>query len=261
MLTFRIGEVNLKNILQNFIRMFQCMFAFDMNYYNTFPTTGTLYYISIPFAIFGFYKCIKNVCEDFKQKKFGLDIVMLINFVAVFICGILIAPGINRINAIYISVIYYVALGILYVSENRKYLLEVIVTIYIVLFVAFLYQYFGVYAKQESNTGFNKSAIEVFQYIESNDKFDGKLISPRLRVTQPYIYVIIARHMTPIEFNQNSVIDKLVYAVDRYVFYNDRISDNVVYLIQDDEELKQQLINEGFKLEEFEDDISILYKE
>lgn len=261
MWTFRIGEVNLKNILQNFIRMFQCMFAFDMNYYNTFPTTGTLYYISIPFAIFGFYKCIKNVCEDFKQKKFGLDIVMLINFVAVFICGILIAPGINRINAIYISVIYYVALGILYVSENRKYLLEVIVTIYIVLFVAFLYQYFGVYAKQESNTGFNKSAIEVFQYIESNDKFDGKLISPRLRVTQPYIYVIIARHMTPIEFNQNSVIDKLVYAVDRYVFYNDRISDNVVYLIQDDEELKQQLINEGFKLEEFEDDISILYKE
>src|SRR5699024_2178073 len=143
MWTFRIGEVNFNNIFQNFINMFKCIFAFDMNNYNAFPTTGTLYYISIPFAIFGFYKSIKNVCQDFKQKKFGLDIVMLINFIAVFICGILIVPGINRINAIYISVIYYTALGILYVSENRKYVLGIIITLYLVFYVMFLYQYFG----------------------------------------------------------------------------------------------------------------------
>ena len=262
MWTFRIGEVNFNNILQNFINMFKCIFAFDINYYNAFPTTGTLYYISIPFAILGFYKSIKNVVQDFKQKKFGLDIVMLINFVAVFICGILIEPGINRINAIYISIIYYTALGILYVSENRKYVLSVIIAVYLILFAAFLYQYFGVYAKQESNSGFNQSAIDVVQYIESNDKFDGKLINPRLRVTQPYIYVLIAKQMTPIEFNENAIIEKpLVYAIDRYIFYNDTISDDVVYLIQDDEEFIQKLISEGFSLEEFEDGISILYKE
>ena len=233
-----------------------------MNNYNAFPTTGTLYYISIPFAIFGFYKSIKNVCQDFKQKKFGLDIVMLINFIAVFICGILIVPGINRINAIYISVIYYTALGILYVSENRKYVLGIIITLYLVFYVMFLYQYFGIYGKQESVVGFNKSAIEVVKYIESNDKFDGKLINPRLRVTQPYIYVIIAKQMTPIEFNEKAVIgESLVYAVDRYIFYNDIISDDVVYVIQDDEEFIQKLISEGFSLEEFEDGISILYKD
>lgn len=262
MWTFRIGEVNFNNIFQNFINMFKCIFAFDMNNYNAFPTTGTLYYISIPFAIFGFYKSIKNVCQDFKQKKFGLDIVMLINFIAVFICGILIVPGINRINAIYISVIYYTALGILYVSENRKYVLGIIITLYLVFYVMFLYQYLGIYGKQESVVGFNKSAIEVVKYIESNDKFDGKLINPRLRVTQPYIYVIIAKQMTPIEFNEKAVIgESLVYAVDRYIFYNDTISDNIVYVIQDDEEFIHKLISKGFSLEEFEDGISILYKE
>ena len=262
MWTFRIGEVNFNNIFQNFINMFKCIFAFDMNNYNAFPTTGTLYYISIPFAILGFYKSIKSVVQDFKQKKFGLDIVMLINFIAVFICGILIVPGINRINAIYISVIYYTALGIQYVSENRKYVLGIITAIYIILFVAFLYQYFGVYAKQESNSGFNKSAIDVVKYIESNDKFDGKFINTRLRVTQPYIYVLIAKQMTPIEFNENAIIGKsLVHAVDRYIFYIDTISDNVVYLIQDDDEFVQKLISEGFSLEKFEDGISILYKD
>ena len=247
MWTFRIGEVNLNNIFQNFLKMFQCIFAFDMNNYNAFPTTGTLYYISIPFAILGFYKSIKSVVQD---------------FIAVFICGILIVPGINRINAIYISVIYYTALGIQYVSENRKYVLGIIITLYLVFYVMFLYQYFGIYGKQESVVGFNKSAIEVVKYIESNDKFDGKLINPRLRVTQPYIYVIIAKQMTPIEFNEKAVIgESLVYAVDRYIFYNDIISDDVVYVIQDDEEFIQKLISEGFSLEEFEDGISILYKE
>ena len=68
--------------------------------------------------------------------------------------------------------------------------------------------------------------------------------------------------MTPIEFNEKAVIgESLVYAVDRYIFYNDIISDDVVYVIQDDEEFIQKLISEGFSLEEFEDGISILYKE
>ena len=261
MWTFRIGEVNLNNILQNFIKMFQCIFAFDMNYYNAFPATGTLYYISIPLAILGFYKSMKNVCRDFKQKNFGLDVVMLINFIAVFICGILIEPGINRINAIYISVIYYIALGIIYVSENRRWLLGMIITAYIVFYIMFLYLYFGIYGKQESVVGFNKSAVEVVQYIEENEKFDGKLINSRLRVTQPYIYILIAKHMTPIEFNKTAVIDKLVYAVGRYIFYNDTIRDNMIYVIQDNEQLKQNLISYGFESEEFKDGISILYKE
>lgn len=215
MWTFRIGEVNLNNILQNFIKMFQCIFAFDMNYYNAFPATGTLYYISIPLAIFGFYKSMKNVCRDFKQKNFGLDVVMLINFIAVFICGILIEPGINRINAIYISAIYYIAIGIIYVSENRRWILGMIITAYIVFYAMFLYLYFGIYGKQESVVGFNKTAV----------------------------------------------IDKLVYAVDRYIFYNDTISDKMIYVIQDNEQLKQNLISYGFESEEFKDGISILYKE
>lgn len=261
MWTFRIGEVNFNNIFQNFINMFKCIFAFDRNTYNAFPTTGTLYYISIPFAIIGFYKSIKDGWKNFKKRKFGLDIVMLINFVAVFICGILVEPGINRINAIYISVIYYTAVGISYVSENRKHVLSIIVVAYTILSAMFLYQYFGVYAKQETVDGFNNSAIDVIRYVEENEKFDNKLVNVRLRVTQPYIYVLLANKMTPIEFNGNSVIDKLVYVVDRYIFYNDTISDNVVYLIQDGGELEQKLIDAGFSLEEFEDDISILYKE
>ena len=96
------------------------MFAFDINDYNAFPIFGTLYYISIPFCIIGFIQSLKKVRENIKKREFTLDIIILINFIAVCICGLLVTPGINRINAIYISLIYYIAIGIIYISNNKK---------------------------------------------------------------------------------------------------------------------------------------------
>ena len=108
------------------------MFAFDINDYNSFPIFGTLYYISIPFVLFGFIDSIKNVKKDIKEKNLSLDIIMLANFLSVCVCNILIESGINRINAIYISLIYYTAVGIMYVSENRDKIFKFIIAIYII---------------------------------------------------------------------------------------------------------------------------------
>ena len=45
------------------------MFAFDNNDFNAFPIFGTVYYISIPFAIIGFVQSIKAVKRDIKESK------------------------------------------------------------------------------------------------------------------------------------------------------------------------------------------------
>lgn len=52
-----------------------------------------------------------------------------------------------------------------------------------------------------------------------------------------------------------------VYAYDRYVFYNNTIDDNMVYILEDNESLKNKLIEKGFKNEKFNENICILYKE
>lgn len=258
---FRVNEVNLNQIGHNFIEMFKCMFGYDYNDFNAFPSFGTLYYISIPFAIIGFYESIKSMINSIKTKELGIDIVMLINFIAVFICGILIEPSVYRINPIFISVIYYIALGIDFVSKDKKYIFYGVITVYILFFVAFLTYYFGVYGKENKNRSFNHTTIEVTQYIENNEKFDGKIINIRTKAIQPYIYTLIANQTSPEEFAENRVMKASVYGYGRYIFFNDNINENIVYVFEYNEKLKYDLIEKGFEVEKYNEDICIVYKE
>ena len=98
------------------------------------------------------------------------------------------------------------------------------------------------------------------KYIESNEKFDGKMINIRTKAIQPYIYTLIANETSPEEFNEDLVLYGGVYAYGRYLFYNDTIDENIVYVLEYDEALKNDLINQGFNVENFNEDIVILYK-
>ena len=258
---FRVNEVNLNQIGHNFIEMFKCMFGYDYNDFNAFPSFGTLYYISIPFAIIGFYESIKSMINSIKTKELGIDIVMLINFIAVFICGILIEPSVYRINPIFISLIYYIALGIDFVFKDKKYIFYGVITVYILFFVAFLTYYFGVYGKENKNRSFNHTTIGVTQYIENNEKFDGKIINIRTKAIQPYIYTLIANQTSPEEFAENRVMKASVYGYGRYIFFNDNIDENIVYVFEYNEKLKYDLIEKGFEVENYNEDICIVYKE
>ena len=261
MWVFRSGEVNLNNILHNIVILIKSMFAFDYNDYNSFPIFGTLYYISIPFALFGFIDSVKNIKKDIKEKKLSLDIIMLANFLSVCVCNILVESGINRINAIYISLIYYTAIGIMYVSENRDKIFKFIIAIYIIFYIAFLAYYFGAYGKENTNLSFNNDAVEVVKYIEGNEKFDRKIINFRVRAIQPYIYTLIGNETSPQEFMSTAVIyGGGVWSYGRYVFYNNTIDDNMIYIVDNDENTKNILLENGFKVEEYSENIDILYK-
>ena len=258
---FRTNEISISNIITNILRMFKCIFAFDHNDFNAFPIFGTVYYISIPFAIIGFVQSIKSSKKDIKEKKLSLDIVMLINFVAVFICGLIIEPQVYRINAIFISIIYYIAVGMMYTSKERRNILIAFVAIYIVMFTWFLCYYFGVYGKENQNISFNESVIEVTNYIEENEKFDGKYINMRVLAAQQYIYTLLVNKTPPKEFIATANIDQMVYGYDRYIFYNFDINDNTVYVLESENEIKQLLEYLGFTREKFNDTIDIFYME
>ena len=261
MWVFRSGEVNISNIFHNIVVLFKSMFAFDYNDYNSFPIFGTLYYISIPFALFGFIDSVKTIKKDIKEKSLTLDIIMLANFISVCICNILVESGINRINAIYISLIYYTAIGIMYVTKNKDKIFKFIITIYIIFYIAFLSYYFVVYGKENKNLSFNNDAVEVVKYIEANEEFDGKIINFRVRAIQPYIYTLIGNKTPPQEFMDTAIIQGGgIWSYGKYVFYNNTIDDNMIYVIESDERTKNVLLEQGFKVEKYNERIDILYK-
>lgn len=262
MWTFRAGEMNISSIPRNILYLFKSMFAFDINDYNAFPIFGTLYYISIPFTAIGFIDSVKKIKENIKEKQLSLDIIMIVNFLAVVICNILVEPGVGRMNSIYISLIYYTALGIIYVSNNRKAIFNFIIAIYIIFYIAFLTYYFGVYGKENTNLSFNNEAVSVTEYIEETEKFDGKKVNFRVRAIQPYIYTLIGSKTSPQEFKETAVIDRgAIWSYGRYIFYSNQMADNTIYVLDRDETSKETLIDKGFKIEEYNENIDILYKD
>ena len=54
--------------------------------------------------------------------------------------------------------------------------------------------------------------------------------------------------------------DGVVWSYGRYLFYNNTIADNMIYVIDNDENSKNVLIERGFKVEEYNENIDILYK-
>ena len=257
---FRSSEVNINNIPNNFINLIKAMFAFDINDYNAFPIFGTLYYISITFCIIGFIEKLKKVRENIKKREFTLDIIILINFIAVCICGLLVTPGINRINAIYISLIYYIAIGIIYISNNKKSIFITIISLYIVMFIIFLCYYFFIYGRENNNSSFNNDVVSIVEYIENNEKFDNKYINMRAHASQQYIYTLIGNKTSPKDFKATAIIDNVIYSYGRYRFYNIEINDNTVYVVETEDWLKDLLLKIGFTKEKWNDSIDIFYK-
>ena len=117
------------------------------------------------------------------------------------------------------------------------------------------------YGKENTNLSFNNDAVEVVKYIEENEKFDGKIINFRVRAIQPYIYTLIGNETSPQEFMSTAVIyGGGVWSYGRYVFYNNTIDDNMIYIVDNDENTKNILLENGFKVEEYSENIDILYK-
>jgi len=189
---YRGTELSLQNILKNVWPILKSMFGYDFNDYNAFPQFGTLYYISIPIFVIGIVESVKSAIQFLKKKELNLDIIFSMYFLSVLFCLLLVSElSISKANGIYIPMIYFIAVGIYkFVKEHSSYFV-IIISLYVMMFFMFQYYYFSIYGKNNQNISFNQTTMEVVQYIESNEKFDGKKINIKTTAIQPYIYTLI----------------------------------------------------------------------
>lgn len=260
---YRGDEISLKNILPN-LTLIKTIFSYDYNDFNSFSIFGTLYYVSIPFCIIGFVNVIKNSIKEIKQKEKSLDIVMLLVFISVFSCLLLFeGQAIYKSNAIYISLIYFIDIGIKRTIRDTKYLIYGIILLYIIMFIIFQMYYFGVYGKYNPNRSFNNDVIEITEYLE---KYENKKIYFTTYAIQPYIYTLLGNRLPPDEFMENlNKVGGSIIAYDKYMFRSPKeITHDIIYAIKipeyENEELFEKLRNNGFKEEIYKDKYIIFYK-
>ncbi len=255
---YRLGEINIVNIFKSFMypqNILLELFGFDGNDYNAFPMFGTIYYISIPFTILGFYLGIKSIYLSIKNRKYSIDAVITISFIVMYLCiKTVFCVSINRTNAIYLLLLYFTALGIVKIVKSKgKTIFNVIICSYAICSVLFIYYYFGIYGKNNPNMSFNNDIIQLTQYLE---KYEGKRIDIVSYAVQPYIYTLIANEESPYTFNETKHYPNNTRGDYGKYYYNyDKIHDDMVYAIKYPERkntaFENKLYENGFKTEEY----------
>ncbi len=162
---------------------------------------GTTYIFSLPFTIIGIIKSfIRNKksseYEDNRKLKNIINIWFIVSVVLLFICE----PNINRINIIFIPIIYYTVVGIYEMLNVNNKKFKVIISIIIALaytsaFIAFGYLYAN--TKFSGYYVFEDNLKEVIEYVESKD---ANKIYIDNTIKESYIYALFYTKENPNEF-------------------------------------------------------------
>lgn len=247
---YRGGEISLANVPENIKNIFDILFMKDFLNYNAIEEFGTLHKISITLIIFGFIETLKNAIKDIRQKEFSVELVMLISFIVMFLTGLCIRElNINKINAIYIPMIYFAGNFVYYIVKNSKYIGAVIVCMYILNFAMFMNYYFTEFA----NTDLMYFENDIIQASQRAEELSKEKIFIENCLNQTYIYTVVATPISPYEFNKNLQIQNGI--VTKYGKYNFEITQEIdktaVYIMKNNTEKIEQLKQNGFQTENY----------
>lgn len=138
LLYMRANEINTANMAENFRNILTLLISQTDNlYHNKAGNVGLLYYISLPFVILG-------IIKSRDEKGSLLESFMLTQLSLALILACLINVNVNRINIIFIPMLFFAARGI---CRLKARITKPIALLYAVCFAMFLNFYCTDYAK------------------------------------------------------------------------------------------------------------------
>lgn len=255
---YRGAEVSFANIGKNFNEIFEVMFIKDSLDYNAIEKFGTIYKISIPFVIFGIVYSIGDMINTLKRKLKTIDTVFIISFTVIFVVSLCLEEiNINKINAIYIPLVYFISKGIWFLANRFKKLYIIMTIIYVIELTMFLNCYFGEFSNKKLEL-FEEDIVYATEFAESLNKEN---IYVEQALNQTYIYTVFANKTNIKEFAETVKLNENyeVYEYSNYKFYFPEEADEEgVYIIKNDTNRIEELIEAGFKEKKFEE-FSVLY--
>lgn len=247
--TYRISEIGFENILYNLNitnnnNIFQLLISADHNPGNSLKEFGTIYYALVPFSIWGFILIIKESIYSLKAKRFNLKTVFLIQFVAIFICILVFSDlQLYKLNPLFIMLLTFACEAIVWIHDRKKVLGNSIIVSCAIIFIIFEIYYFR-NINDKVGVGFNTDVIPLIDYLE--EKYPNEEIYMETDAIQQYIYLLLAKEMSPYEFNDTMTMVQLntgdinIVEVGRYNFLHYELSTDYVYVIEKDMKFRPQ---------------------
>lgn len=231
------GSHPLRGILQNFRIFLEYMRTQNDGLpWNNFSSYGFLYVLGIPLALLG----VLRTWSEREQRAFSARWFVIIWLLTAVLMAGMMAVNTNRINLLFIPLIYFAALGI---SFFRKYpiVFFLIVLLYSFSFAGFTRTYFTTYPEFAGANGFYASITDAIRFAVQEQPTGTVCVTEN--VNQAYIYVLFATQMNPWTYlqtrttNTPSAPASSIASMDRYVFGLQRCRglQIVAYVLQEGE--------------------------
>ncbi len=249
--TFFQGDF-LRHTWENLQGFWQLMLSQnDGQIWNSVPGFGTIYLFSLPLVFVGLFVWLQQK----KNAPKGLSPTFLMGWwlvACVALASLLQPVNINRVNVIFIPLIFFIAVAINAIGKSR-FALGTIVAVYLIAFASFSHAYFTSYERDSAGPFFD-SLEEAVDYASEN--VDGDICVTG-NVNQPYIFVLFFRSFDPVEFQRTvdfdneGTVNMSVRSFGRYMFGLDACGDRRydAYVIDPSERGR---IPEGYDFVSFE---------
>jgi len=242
----------LKGFMQNALWLVKVLLVQDDTLImNAVPGYGTIYLFGVPFMLVGLWVVVK---EQIVAKKYHPRFIFLTWMLASIALGLVMPASINRINIIYLPIIYLMAKAIGFLLHRSRILALASIALFLVGFICFNRTYFGEYVNLV-NPAFNEGLHQAIDY--ATEKSDGLIFISRT-IHVPYIHVLFSRKSDPHDFINNVVYDDITSdtrdasAYGRYRFVNmaNITTYHGTYIIEYHD--KETLILQNFSVRQFQ---------
>lgn len=246
------SESFFKESLTNFIGSLEIIiFQNDGLKWNYSEGYGLIYPFSLIFMIIGIIKTFKKN-DDIKYKNI-INIWFTSAVALLFVCE----PNINRINIIWIPLIFYTIIGLYYIINERKQIANIVFVIYTIFFALFAIGYF----KENSSTYFTFEANleEVVSYVNELENVEKIYVTREIK--EPYIFFLFYGkyntndYVNTVKYYDEQAEFQVVESFGKYDFtgVNNLKNDNSAYVIKKEKLENYEIDYNVFDIKELTD--------
>jgi hypothetical protein len=163
---------------------------------NAFDPYGYFYKYTLPFAVLGAVLWI-----PLRKSQITPERLLLLAWLFVgLLLGILQPVNINRINLVFIPLIFCVAYVLVWFSQRSTPGLLIALSIFLVAFGLFTYAYHGSEYRKMAGQNFFPGLLPAIDFASQQGH---QAICVTDTVNEPYIFVMFSRHLDPAYYLQN----------------------------------------------------------
>lgn len=233
-LTVLSSDNIINTLITNFKKSIK-MLIFQNDGYNanTLKSYGIIYIFSLPITIIGLINCII-------KRKENINLIFNIWFISAFFLTFICEPNINRMNILYIPLIYYTSIGIYEITQTINWSIYILLLIYIFEFISFQINYY--------QTDFTQTYTfydNIENVIKYSDSIQADKIYFQYAFKEPYIYILFYNQGNTKEFvetvkykNDTKGFDSVI-SFEKYIFsLPNKINEeeNAAYIMLKDKE-------------------------